>query len=78
MGAKAKRLLALIESESYGRRHRSAIEARAVVLARKAGRSELYDYHLYQAYIEVFNSTEALRDTCNAKVDHLRPRCDEA
>jgi hypothetical protein len=76
MGAKATRLLALLDAEDEHRAfaHREKVEQRAAEIARGLGLRELYSYHVIQAFVELFNEDESFRAATHAHVDELRPR----
>jgi hypothetical protein len=76
VGAKASRLLALFEVEDEHRRfrHRVQIERRAAEIARELGLREIRSYHVIQAFVELFNEDETLRQATNSVVDRLEPR----
>jgi hypothetical protein len=75
MGAKATRLLALFELEpEYGSGWRQKLEERGALIAREENVPELYSYHLFQAFVELFNEDPQFRARAHAHVSRLSPK----
>jgi mannose/cellobiose epimerase-like protein (N-acyl-D-glucosamine 2-epimerase family) len=75
MGAKATRLLALLELEpEYGSTWRRKLEERGALIAGEERVPELYSYHLFQAFVELFNEDPEFRARAHAHVERLVPK----